>query len=162
MKYEITIGGTTRLVDVEKVGGKYRVAWAGELHHVDVLRPSPEAFHMLIDGESWEAGCVPAPEGYLVDVMGASFDVGVVDPRRRALRLGVGTAGGSMNTQMPGRIVWLLVAVGDVVTKGQPVLVIEAMKMENELKSPTNGAVAELFIVEGQVVQAGTKLLRIE
>ncbi|MFZ5478126.1 MAG: biotin/lipoyl-containing protein [Myxococcota bacterium] len=163
MKYEITIGGVLRVVDVEPAGeGRFRVRWDGEDHDVDLLRPTPEAFQMLIDGESWEAGCVARPDGFLVDVLGVAMDVEVVDPRRRALRLGAGAAGGLVTTQMPGRVVRHLAKAGDAVRKGQPVIVVEAMKMENELKAPVDGTVAEVLVAEGQAVEAGTKLVRIE
>ncbi len=163
MKYEITIGETTRLVDIEATSdGRYRVSWEGETHEVDLLKPTPEAYQMLIDGESWEAGAVATEGGYLVDVMGLSTEVGVVDPRRKALRLAAGAATGMIATQMPGRVVRLLAKPGDVVKKGQPVLVVEAMKMENEMKSPIDGTVAEVLVSEGQAVEAGTKLVRVE
>jgi biotin carboxyl carrier protein len=163
MKYEITIDGVTRLVDVTQgKDGRYRVAWEGEAHEVDLQKPTPEAYQMLIDGESWEAGCVPTAEGFLVDVVGVPTDVQVVDPRRKALRLAAGQAGGMVTTQMPGRIVRILAKAGEAVKKGQPVLVVEAMKMENEMKSPVDGTVAEILVVEGQAVEAGTKLARIE
>lgn len=163
MKYEITIGETTRLVDIEATGdGRYRVSWEGESHEVDLLRPTPEAYQMLIDGESWEAGAVATESGYLVDVMGLSTEVAVVDPRRKALRMAAGAASGMLATQMPGRVVRLLVKPGDVVRKGQPVIVVEAMKMENEMKSPIDGTVAEVLVGEGQAVEAGTKLVRVD
>ena len=163
MTYEITIDGTTRTVDVTLgKDGRYVVAFDGEQHVVDLLKPTPEAYQMLIDGQSWEAGCVPTSDGYLVDVMGVSTDVAVVDPRRKALKLGAGSASGTIATQMPGRIVRLMVKPGDTVKKGQPVLVIEAMKMENEMKSPVDGVLGEVYVSEGQTVEAGTKLVRID
>jgi len=163
MKYEITAEGVTRDVEVTlQKDGRYCVAFDGETHVVDLLKPSPEAFQMLIDGESWEAGCVPTKEGFLVDIMGVATDVEVVDPRRRALKLGAGSATGTLSAAMPGRVVRLLAAVGDVVKKGQPILVLEAMKMENEIKSPVDGTLAELSVGEGQAVEAGTKLARVD
>jgi biotin carboxyl carrier protein len=163
MKYEITIGGTTRYVDIQPAGeGRYRVAWDGKSHEIDLLKPSPEAYQMLIDGESWEAGCVASPEGYLVDVMGFSTEVTVVDPRRKALKQAAGAASGMLATQMPGRVVRLICKVGDVVKKGQPIIVIEAMKMENEMKSPIDGTIGEILVAEGVAVETGTKLIRVD
>ena len=163
MKYEVSVGGRTRLVDIEPLpDGRFRLRWDEVVHVVNLARPTPEAFQMLIDGESWEAGAVRAEGGWMVDVMGLSTEVGVVDPRRKSLRLSGAQAGGTLSTQMPGRIVRLLASPGDLVTKGQPVMVVEAMKMENEMKSPVNGVIAEIFVAEGQVVEAGTKLARIE
>jgi biotin carboxyl carrier protein len=163
MKYEITIGDTTRHVDIEPSGdGHYRVRWEGETHEVDLLRPTPEAYQMIIDGESWEAGAVATADGFLVDVMGLSTEVAVVDPRRRALKLSAGATTGMVATQMPGRVVRLLAKVGDPVRKGQPVIVVEAMKMENEMKSPIDGVVGEILVAEGQAVESGTKLVRVD
>lgn len=163
MTYEITIDGKLRTVEIESTApGRYRLRWEGETHEVDMVRPTPEAFQMLIDGESWEAGCVATERGYLVDVVGVCTEVEVVDPRRKALRLAGASASGVVATSMPGRIVRLMVGVGDRVTKGQPVIVVEAMKMENELKSPVEGTVGEVMVAPGQPVEAGTKLLRID
>jgi len=163
MTYETTVDGRTRVVVVEAAGpGRFVVRVDGEVHQVDLLKPSPEAFQMLIDGASWEAGCVLAEGGFLVDVRGVSTQVDVVDPRRRPLRLAGAAAGGTIGTQMPGRVVRILAPVGTTVKKGQPVLVVEAMKMENELKSPVDGTVVELMVAEGQTIEAGTKLARVE
>ena len=163
LRYEITIDGTTRVVDVAHAkDGSFTVAFDGATHVVDLLKPTPEAYQLLIDGESWEAGCVPTKDGYLVDIMGVATDVEVVDPRRRALKLGAGAAHGSLSAAMPGRVVRLLAAVGDTVRKGQPILVLEAMKMENEIKSPVDGTLAELHVSEGQAVEAGAKLARVD
>ncbi len=163
MTYEITLEGTTRTVHVERdKDGTYVVRFDGETHRVDLLRPTPEAYQLLIDGESWEAGCVATREGFMVDVMGVSSDVQVVDPRRRALKLGAGAANGLLVTAMPGRVVRILEAVGATVQKGQPVLVIEAMKMENEIKAPVDGVLAEVFVAEGQALEAGTRLARVD
>lgn len=163
MKYEITIGDTTRAVTVVLVGpGRYRVSWPGESHEIDAIRPTPEAFQMLIDGESWETGCVPTSEGYLVDVRGINVPVEVVDPRRKVLRLSSGAEGGSVSSAMPGRVVRVLVKAGDPVWKGQPVVVVEAMKMENELKTPVAGVVGEVFVREGQAVEARARLVRVD
>ena len=63
---------------------------------------------------------------------------------------------------MPGKVVKLLVGPGDEVEDGQPLIVIEAMKMENELRAPTAGVVAEVFVAEGEAVDARTKLIALE
>ncbi len=163
MTYEITIDGTTRQVEVVRgKDGRYAVTFDGELHAVDLLRPTPEAYQMLIDGESWEAGCVATKDGFLVDVMGVATDVTVVDPRRRSLKLGGGAASGVLSAQMPGRVVRLMVTPGTPVKKGQALLVLEAMKMENEIKSPSDGTLAEVYVTEGQAVETGAKLARVD
>jgi acetyl/propionyl-CoA carboxylase alpha subunit len=163
MKYEITIDDQLRHVDVSRQrDGRFRVEVDGIVQLVDLSRPTSDAFQMLIDDASWEAGAVPTEGGWLVDIMGLTTRVEVVDPRRRALQLSAGAAGGTVSTQMPGRVVRLCVQAGEEVVKGQPLLVVEAMKMENEMKAPVAGRVAEIFVVEGQTVESGARLVRIE
>ena len=88
--------------------------------------------------------------------------IGVVDPRKKALRLAAGSNQGSIKTTMPGRVVRALVKEGESVTAGQPVLVIEAMKMENELKAPRAGTIRRVAVQPGALVEAGTVLVEIE
>lgn len=73
-----------------------------------------------------------------------------------------GDGAGRVLTQMPGAIVKLLVKAGDVVQKGQAVIVVEAMKMENEFKAAVDGVVSEILVREGESVEAGTTLLIIQ
>ena len=68
----------------------------------------------------------------------------------------------TLKTQMPGRVVRILVAEGESVEEGQPVIVVEAMKMENELKSPVSGSVQRLCVEEGDQVQARSTLIEFE
>jgi acetyl/propionyl-CoA carboxylase alpha subunit len=169
LNYEVSVGETTRKISVQKLpSGRFEVCLEGEApHQIDLIRPSPEALQLLIDGESWEVGCVPGPlenggiVEWLVDVVGVNTHVRVEDPRRKALKIGAGSQSGLLSTSMPGRIVRLLVEAGASVKKGQPVIVVEAMKMENELKSPIDGVVAEVFVTAGNTVDAGAKLLRV-
>jgi biotin carboxyl carrier protein len=92
--------------------------------------------------------------------------VDVADERR--LRLRAGTAGFSAEGKqlivapMPGKVVKVLVKVGDEVKQGQGLVVVEAMKMENELKSPKDGKVVELFAKEGTAVENNAKLVVVE
>ena len=67
--------------------------------------------------------------------------------------------GAKVKSQMPGKIVRILVKAGDTVTRGQSLLVMEAMKMENEIKSPQDGVIKEVKIAEAQAVETGAELL---
>jgi biotin carboxyl carrier protein len=73
-----------------------------------------------------------------------------------------GAGAGSLKAIMPGRIVRILVSQGDAVKKGTGLLVLEAMKMENEIQSPSDGVVSEIFVQQGQTVETGTTLVEIE
>lgn len=163
LRYSITVGGQARAAQVSRdEDGRFRVVLDGVVHVVDLVRPTPDAFHMLIDGQSWEAGAAPREGGWLIDVLGLSTEVDVVDPRRAVVVRSAARGGKVVTAQMPGRVVRVLVASGDTVRKGQPLLVLEAMKMENELKAAADGLVVELYVTEGQAVELGARLARLE
>ena len=85
-----------------------------------------------------------------------------IDPRRKALRLAQGSDQGLLKTSMPGRVVRLLVEEGQSVAKGDPIIVVEAMKMENEMKAPADGRIGKIHVSEGQAVEAGSALILVE
>jgi biotin carboxyl carrier protein len=128
---------------------------------VEVTQPETHVRNLLIEGRSVEAGLVATPEGFLVDIGGIPHEMSVVDPRSKALRRGGAEGAGLVKSQMPGRVVRLLVAVGEEVAKGTPLMVIEAMKMENEIKSPRVGVVARLCVKPGDLVEAKAELVEL-
>jgi len=103
----------------------------------------------------------------IVHVNGHAVPVSVIDPRARLTRglKAVASAGPGPHAivaPMPGRIVKVLVAAGDVVTAHQGLVVVEAMKMENELRSPKAGTVTEVRVTEGRSVDANAVLIVME
>ena len=167
--YEICLNGINYKVEVwsdgDGVGGagtRYGLRIDGGVTHlVDARRPVPDVLALLVDDHSWEAGLVPTDEGFDVEVVGVRHEVAVLDPKRKALRLSASDAIGVIKTAMPGRVVRVLVAAGDAVVKGQPVLVVEAMKMENELKSPRDGVIKRVAVEEGALVEAKATLVEL-
>ena len=129
---------------------------------VDAVRPVDDVLSLLYQGRSWEAGLVEIEDGYEVEVVGLRHEFEVMDPRKKALRMAEGAGEKTLKTQMPGRVVRILVAEGAPVEEGQPVIVVEAMKMENELKSPVSGTVQRLCVEEGEQVQARSTLIEFE
>lgn len=94
----------------------------------------------------------------------ALYRVGVAALSERDAWLGGGHVGadeGVVTVSMPGRVVKVLVSVGDAVSEGQPVLIIEAMKMENEVKSGRDGVVSAIAVSEGEAVEADVVLMEI-
>lgn len=94
---------------------------------------------------------------------GTTISVDIIDPlaakrRRREDEMG---GGGVVKALMPGRVVRLLVGKGDAVRKGAGLLILEAMKMENEIQAPADGTVDEIFIEAGQTVEAGADLMHV-
>ncbi len=169
LRFEVTLGESTRLVRIQRRAGRaagdahYRVIMGTgddeRTHEVDVCRPEAGVLSLMLAGRSVEAGLVPIEDGYVVDVRGASAEIMVVDPRKKALRTAQGAGGNCLKSQMPGRIVRLLAAEGDTVQKGQPVIVVEAMKMENELKAPVAGVVQRVHVAVGDVIEARAVLV---
>ncbi len=132
---------------------------AAELRQVE-----PGVYHLLDGDRSIEVRVVRGTGQYLVEVEGRSFSVELFDPRDRRDRSG--GAGGhgrrSVAAPMPGRVVRVLVCVGDAVEAGQGLLVVEAMKMQNEMKSPKAGRVISVGAGVGDTVGAGDVLVVVE
>jgi biotin carboxyl carrier protein len=168
MTFEIEIGGRVRSVSVERADpGRYRIVLDGQPHVVDVARIGEYGLSIVFDGDgarSREVQVAPAgPAGsQLVHLDGRS--VSLVVNGRRARRRG-GESGSladgeaTVAAPMPGRVVRVLVGPGDEVTARQPVVVVEAMKMENELRSPKAGVVKEVAVSAGTSVEAGRALV---
>ena len=168
--YEITVGGHTRLVRVARLGLS---AWGdgvrygvqlddGPVRVVDATHPVPDVLSMLVESDAWEAGLVQTDEGFDVEILGIRHEAEVVDPRRKALRLAESGGAAVIKTAMPGRVVRTLVEAGQQVHKGTPVVVVEAMKMENELKAPKDGVVRRVAVSAGQLVESGAVLVELE
>lgn len=171
MTFDIEIHGRSRTVSVERAGaGRYRVSVDGRLHLVDAARIGSFGLSLLFDGASGvsrEIQVAPggAPGEALVRMDGLAVTA-LVNGRRtgRAATAGSTDTGGEQTVvaPMPGRVVRILVACGEDVTARQGVVVVEAMKMENELRSPKAGRVKEVAVTAGASVEAGRVLVVIE
>ena len=131
---------------------------------VDATILNESSYSLLIDGNSFDVTVHRLLNHYQVTVNGVSFEVALRDPRQLRHQTGADedSAGpASVTSPMPGKLVKLLVAEGDSVKEGQGVAVVEAMKMQNELKASKSGTVEKLCVVEGQAVNAGECLLTI-
>ena len=129
----------------------------GRLVETDALQISGNAYSVLIGGRSLEVTVEEALDGLLLHANRREFHVEIFDPRswRRGRGAGIELEGRQqLIAPMPGKIVRVLVAAGQQVNAGQGLLVIEAMKMQNEIRSPKSGTVEKLA-KEGQTVNAG-------
>jgi biotin carboxyl carrier protein len=164
MKYFVTVGDRTVVVeldgDVVRVDGRQVAA---QLEHT----PGNPEIRIAIDGVATTIA-VDGRDGMfwrLVD-QGSVREVAVEDERTRNIRLlaGAGKAVDghtALKAPMPGLVFRILVAVGDAVTAGMPLLALEAMKMENELKASGPGTVTAVLVTPGQVVEKGQRLLEL-
>ncbi len=163
MNYEIVINGARRNVEfTPQTNGASRVAFTvdGRLVDADAIRISRGAYSILLGGRSLEVTAEENSDGLLIRANGREFQVEIFDPRSWRRRRGAGIeleGRQQLVAPMPGKIVRVLVAAGEQVSAGQGLLVIEAMKMQNEIRSPKSGAV-EKVAREGQTVNAGEVL----
>jgi acetyl/propionyl-CoA carboxylase alpha subunit len=160
VRLDATVGSRTIRVEVRRVNDGYTVALDGSLLEVDVVETGNHFASLLIDGQSHDIGLERHTGGYRVHFPDDSITVGLVEASRdgsRPRRRPDGPA--RLNAPMPGRVVRVLAGVGQEVEPGQGLVVIEAMKMENELKSPRKGLVHEIAVREGQAVEAGALLV---
>jgi biotin carboxyl carrier protein len=160
MKYEIKINGAKRTVEFSpqtKAAGPSKFTINGRPVEADAVRISPFAFSIILGGQSFELTAEASPEGLLIRTTGREFRVEIVDPRSWRRRHGAGIeleGRQQLLAPMPGKVVRVLVAAGQKVEAGQGLLVIEAMKMQNEVRSPKSGTIEKLAR-EGQTVNAG-------
>ena len=163
MKYEIVINGARRSVEfTPQTNGVSRVEFSvdGRLVEADAIRVSRGAYSILLGGRALEVTAEETSDGFLMRTNGREFKVEITDPRSWRRRRGAGIeleGRQQLIAPMPGKIVRILVAAGQQVSAGQGLLVIEAMKMQNEIRSPKSGIVEKLAR-EGQTVNAGEVL----
>lgn len=163
MKYEVHISGETLVVDLERRAGGWQAKTEGGCGTTaDVAEIGPSIFSVLLSGHSHEVCVTPSPAGRLqLQTGGVEFLAEVFDPRSWRGRRHTGAeAEGRQQivAPMPGKVVRLLVKEGDKVEAGQGLLVVEAMKMQNEIRSPKSGALERVQVAEGQAVNAGDVL----
>lgn len=167
--YVALLDGGTReeAVDVRELSpGLYEVRLRGEVHVVDAFRHDYGTLSLIVDTSSYSAMLDWRGTRVNVRLRHSTLPLELLDEKRLRLRRVTGrfSAEGRqlVTSPMPGKIVKVLVGVGDEVKEGQGLVVVEAMKMENELRSPKDGQVVELLVAEGQAVEANAKLCAVE
>ena len=166
MTYIATIGERDVRVSVEEVGvARYKVTIDGTEHLVDAHQVQESLWSLLCGARAFEVDVHRREEEFEVLIGGDCYKFSLMNEQHKALVRsgGKGAAGKALITSpMPGKVVKLLVGEGEEVQADQGVIVVEAMKMENELKSALAGKVKEIFVKEGEVVESGAKLLLVE
>ena len=166
MRYFVTVGD--RVVEVD-LSGPQPVVDGTPVEAQLAALPGTDVRSLLVDGRSY---AITARAGekrgrWEVAVGGERFSVEAVDERTRAIREMTGGEGADLADKtvvapMPGLVVKIEVEVGQAVRAGQGVVVVEAMKMENELKAPADGVVAKILVQERQTVDKGATLIVLE
>ena len=163
MKFEVLISGVggqrKHTVELERSGRGYSISLDGQVIQADAAIVAESTVSVLIAGQGFEVQVTPSPDGHLRLQSGAhEFTAVLEDPRAwPGRRHAAWEAEGRQQivAPMPGKVVRLLVATGDEVDAGQGLVVVEAMKMQNEIRSPKKGRVERLEVKEGQPVNAG-------
>ena len=166
MTYDVDLRGHKHTLAVEHGAGREdRFLLDGKPCAADARFLSPRVLSLLIDGRSYRVLFDPRPGAEAVVVGEHRMTYTIEDPRslRSRKRISASESGAlSITAPMPGLIVQLMVGAGDAVKADQALIVMEAMKMQNELKAPRPGTVTRVAVEAGAIVQAGTLLLVIE
>jgi len=163
LKFVATSGTRAETVDVVEEGGRYRVQLGERVWEIDARLTAQGLCSLIVDGVSYVAAVTDHDGACVVDVAGETHAVRVEDHTRYVIRTrggaGDGATGQTLAAPLPGRVTHVAVQAGDRVQAGDPLLVIEAMKMENEFRASVGGTVAEVRIEAGQAVNAGDVLI---
>jgi len=163
MRYFVTIADRTLEVELTPEGARID----GRPVQAELVSiPGTPVRHLLLDGHSWPlvANAGEAKGAWQLQLDGQRFEIDVVDERTRAIRAmtarsAEGTGPRPVCAPMPGLVSRVQVSPGDAVAPGQGVVIIEAMKMENELKAEAAGVVARILVAAGEAVEKGTVLV---
>jgi len=163
VKYFISVNGRPREIELIEFDGGIQARVDGEVLEVDfeevdrlgqiALAVGSHSYAVSIDGEE---------NSFSVTVAGRHFEVEIEDERERAAHAAEGPGArcaGPVKSVMPGIVMDLLVAEGEEVSEGQPLLILEAMKMQNEILAPSAGSVKRIHVREGEAVSSGAPLM---
>lgn len=165
MIYEVKIAEQSYRVELERTESGWKCRLDGRELPLDVIAGEAGVLSLLLAGKSYAVKQENAGTETKVVVGQERFSVSVQDPRSFRSRRPAGASAQGIKkiiAPMPGKVVRLLVAEGSAVEAGQSVIVIEAMKMQNELKAPKNGVLKKINIAEGAAVEAGQALAEVE
>lgn len=155
--------GDRRQVEIHGHGASYTVVDGEDSFAIDAHALAPGWWSMLLGARSYDASVTRDGTVYTVEIDGRRFCFDLSDPARASLRPSTSRAdsAGQVVAPMPGRVLRLLVEMGQEVPLGAPLVVVEAMKMENELTASRPGIVTAIAVQEGQSVDAGALLVTI-
>jgi biotin carboxyl carrier protein len=166
MTFIARLGDQNYTVEIEEIGKSvYRVGVDGNEFLVDGKKTGRTNYSLIVDNRSFEIEVDNTDDEYRVLVDGRNYRIHLVDERR----MRVGAQSGmdlqgqqKVSVPMPGKVIAILVSEGDAVEKGQGLVIVEAMKMENEVRSPIAGTVKEIKATVGETVEGGAVLIVIE
>jgi biotin carboxyl carrier protein len=162
MTYDVIVDGKTHRLELTRSENTWLCVVDDQMIEVDAALTARDILSLLLGGDAFEIKRERSLQGEIHLIIGsARYAVDVQDPRSlRTRRATAGTEAGpqKVTAPMPGKIVRIMVAVGDDVKAGQGIVVMEAMKMQNEMKSPKDGRVQKILTSEGSTVNPGDTL----
>jgi biotin carboxyl carrier protein len=163
MKITARVGDAVHEVNIERMEKDFQVEIDGESRLVNANKLEGDFYSILSDGVSYEVSVEVSGDGYTIRHGASEQQVLFTDPSRQAREMSGAKEGPqTVESLMPGKVVRVLVKAGDTVTEGQGLVVVEAMKMENEIESPKDGKVTEVKVEPGQAVESGGALVVVE
>lgn len=167
MKIQVEVDEIIYDVEIDVQGAETTARVGDREYLIEASEPEPNIYLLKNNGTITEAFVEngDSPLSHRVTIGTHQFEATVIDPKRlRGVKGNDEHAAGraELKTAMPGKIVRILVSEGDTVQKGDGVIVVEAMKMQNEMKAPKDGVVSEIKVAESDTVSAGDILVVIE
>jgi len=161
------LGDRVERVSIERQGARYRIVVGDRTHDVDVRSVGPVLRSLVVDGESHETTVLrDGTDAWRIGWRGRSARVELVDPLTHLAEEAHADSGKHQRkvvvAMMPGRVVSVAVEEGAEVQPGAPLVVLEAMKMQNELQAEHAGRVRKVHVTAGQAVEGGDPLVEIE
>lgn len=162
MEYHYHVGNQIKTVRVEREGEAYRVSVDGAApREVRVTREDEHTLRLQFDGQQQRLCIAHDGQKRFVALGSTVFELKLMDRASQRQRASAETNAGNLQAQMPGQVVSLAVHEGDEVTRGQTLVVLEAMKMELRVQAPYTGRVKRVLVEQGQVVERGQQLVEV-
>lgn len=164
MTYEIAIDGKSYRLDLSQAEGQWSCRVDGREIEVDAVLARPNVLSLRLGNKAYEVKCERVGSDTHIWVGSQRFAAEVRDPRSLRSRTRAADDHGprKLTAPMPGKVVRILLNQGAAVEAGSGVLVVEAMKMQNEVKSPKKGTIQKILVNEGAAVNAGDVLVIVE
>jgi biotin carboxyl carrier protein len=149
------------VVEVHAEKGRYGVVIEGRRWDLDVCRTGPGFLSVLVGGRSYDVRLDKTSGGYNVRLRGETIAIALSEGVTASAEIKVTSGVSRVASPMPGKVVRVLVAPGQSVEAGAPLVVVEAMKMENELRAVRAGQVLRVHVQDGQAVEGGALLVEL-
>ena len=169
MKRTLVIGEATHELEIYRHRGKTVMIWDGEECPLDITRVEPTSYSVLMEGLSVGVNidrlrsADPDLHGFRASLYDGAYDFTLQDPHKKllaaAMARGKKGATGLVAALMPGKVLKLLVQPGEVVEEGQPILILEAMKMQNEYCASMAATVSQVHVEEGVNVEINSPMI---